>query len=343
MEQGIKGYKAFNPDWTCRRKQYTCPGKFEEDVGLKICESGMHFCKKLHNCFYHYRFSEETKIAEVIAYGNILEEGDKCCTDKLEIIRELPWKEVLEKVNFGKDCSGLANVGDKNIGNGNLGRGNTGHWNIGNGNKGTNNVGDRNVGRKNLGDQNVGNHNSGDQNIGSENIGNLNKGEHNTGDENTGDYNVGNGNKGDYNTGNGNVGDGNSGSWNKCNFSSGCFNTSPEKIRMFNKPSDWTYEDFKNSRAGRVLSSMPSSTREFVSFYEMTEQERKTCPNAKITAGCLKALSKTEREKQRRVWWKGLAKPAREAVLSLPNFDADIFREITGIDVNVKEENETDA
>ena len=27
----VKGFKVFNPDWTCRDKQYTCPGKFEEE------------------------------------------------------------------------------------------------------------------------------------------------------------------------------------------------------------------------------------------------------------------------------------------------------------------------
>ena len=31
---GVRGYKVFNPDWTCRGKQYSCPGAFEEDVKL---------------------------------------------------------------------------------------------------------------------------------------------------------------------------------------------------------------------------------------------------------------------------------------------------------------------
>lgn len=44
--KNIKGYKVFNSDWTCRNKQYTCPGKFEEDVELDVCSRGLHFCKK---------------------------------------------------------------------------------------------------------------------------------------------------------------------------------------------------------------------------------------------------------------------------------------------------------
>lgn len=44
----VKGYKVFNPDWTCspngNTKKYTCPGKFEEDITPVRCGHGMHFC-----------------------------------------------------------------------------------------------------------------------------------------------------------------------------------------------------------------------------------------------------------------------------------------------------------
>lgn len=41
----VKGYKVFNSDWTCRGKQYSCPGTFEEFVSPSVCNVGMHFCK----------------------------------------------------------------------------------------------------------------------------------------------------------------------------------------------------------------------------------------------------------------------------------------------------------
>lgn len=41
----------FNSDWTCRDKQYTCPGEFIEDVDLLTCDAGMHFCLELEDCF----------------------------------------------------------------------------------------------------------------------------------------------------------------------------------------------------------------------------------------------------------------------------------------------------
>lgn len=46
----VKGYKVFDPDWTCspngNTKQYTCPGKFEENINPIGCRRGMHFCKR---------------------------------------------------------------------------------------------------------------------------------------------------------------------------------------------------------------------------------------------------------------------------------------------------------
>lgn len=30
MDKIVKGYKVFNSDWTCRDKQYTCPGHLKK-------------------------------------------------------------------------------------------------------------------------------------------------------------------------------------------------------------------------------------------------------------------------------------------------------------------------
>ena len=155
----VKGFKVLNPDWTCRNKQYTCPGKFEEDVTPMMCNTGMHFCRRATDCFNYYKFNPENHVAEVIAYGDIAENGDKTCTNKLEIVREIPWTEVLEIVNMGKSCTGLCNSGNRNSGNWN-----SGDWNSGNRNSGDWNSGNRNSGNRNSGDWNSGNWNSGDWN-----------------------------------------------------------------------------------------------------------------------------------------------------------------------------------
>lgn len=133
MDKFVRGYKVFNEDWTCspggNTKQYTCPGKFEEDITPVRCGHGMHFCRKASDCFNYYNFNPKNKVAEVIAYGDIVEVGDKCCTNKLEIVREIPWQELLTIVNTGKDCTGLWNTGDWNTGDWNKSSSNTGCFN----------------------------------------------------------------------------------------------------------------------------------------------------------------------------------------------------------------------
>lgn len=128
VQSVVHGFKVFRPDWTCspggNTKQYTCPGKFEEEGKLDVCGHGMHFCQTAADCFNYYDFDSNNKVAEVIAYGEVLTEGDKSCTDKLEIVREIPWDEVLRIVNLGKNCTGRCNTGNRNTGNCN-----TGDWN----------------------------------------------------------------------------------------------------------------------------------------------------------------------------------------------------------------------
>lgn len=147
----VKGFKVFNHNWTCRDKQYTCPGKFEEEGELEVCGHGMHFCQIAADCFNYYDFDPDNKVAEVIAYGDVHTDGNKSCTDKLEIVREIPWDEVLRIVNTGKDCTGLCNTGDCNTGNRNTGNRNTGDCNTGDWNTGDWNTGDWNKSSFNTG------------------------------------------------------------------------------------------------------------------------------------------------------------------------------------------------
>ena len=270
----IRGFKVFNPDWTCRDKQYTCPGAFEEDVTPSVCDRGMHFCKKAADCFNYYSFNPENKVAEVIALAErTVEDGDKCATNYLEIVREISWQEVLEIVNTGKGCTGLCNSGD---------------WNSGDWNSGDCNSGNRNSGNRNSGNRNSGNRNSGDCN---------------------------------------------SGDWNKCSFSNGCFNTVEPKIYLFNKPSDLTYRDWLNSDARYLLNQIPGDVLEYVWFEDMTDEKKAAHPEAKTTGGYLKQLDNSECGS---IWWRGLNDYEKSIIKAIPNFDKEIFKEITGVDVDME-------
>lgn len=331
----IKGFKVFNSDWSCEpdpahKKQYTCPGKFEEDVDPEVCECGIHFCERAADCFRYYPFDPANKVAEVIAYGKVVTDGVKSATNKIEIVREIPWDEVLRLVNTGKDCTGLCNTGDlnaghRNAGNRNIGSWNTGHHNSGCMNTGSGNIGYWNTGHANTGDSNTGNRNTGDLNTGNHNAGSYNTGSRNTGDRNTGDWNTG-----DNNTGCCNIGDNNTGDWNKSSFNTGCFMTKEQKIMMFNKPSDWTYRMWWDSEARYLLNQIPKVVVEWVYSEDMSDEEKAAHPEHETTGGYLKVLDESERVQ---IWWDGLPEQSKEIIMALPNFDKDIFNEITGINV----------
>ena len=68
----MKGYKVFEPDWTCRGFQYEVGKTYEEDVTPRVCERGFHFCKKAADCFSYYLFDPKSKVAEVIALGELM-------------------------------------------------------------------------------------------------------------------------------------------------------------------------------------------------------------------------------------------------------------------------------
>ena len=154
----MEGYKVFEPDWTCRGFQYEVGKTFEEDVTPVCCDRGFHFCKELKDCFNYYNFNPDNKVAKVVALGEIDEESDnsKCCTNKIQIVEEITWEEVLRMVNLGKANSGLCNIGNKNTGNWN-----TGDYNTGNRNTGDCNTGNWNTGNWNTGDWNLSSFNSG--------------------------------------------------------------------------------------------------------------------------------------------------------------------------------------
>ena len=305
----VKGYKVFNPDWTCRGFQYKVGECYEMDEKPKICERGYHFCKDLKDCYDYYSFNSDNKVAEITAYGDIdVEENrKKSCTNKIKIEKEIVWNEVLNTVNTGKGCTGLGNSGDYNSGN--------------------HNSGDYNTGGCNYGDSNSGGCNSGNYNSGDYNSGN-----HNSGYSNSGDYNSGNYNSGDYNTGNWNAGD-----WNVTNYSSGCFNTVEPKIPLFNKMSDWTMKDWARSKAKDILDNMDVSPVQKIYEGDMTDREKEEHPEYQTTGFYLKKLSQKEIAEKRQQCWDRLSQEEKEIVMAIPNFDKAIFKETTGIDVDRKE------
>ena len=183
----------------------------------------------------------------------------------------------------------------------------TGHGSTGHGNTGHDNTGDCNTGDYNTGHDNTGYRNTGDCNTGYRNTG-----YYNTGDCNTGDCNTGYRNTGDYNT---------------ASFHVGCFNTvDAKKAYYFNKlidKADWDAAE----KPTWICNPCPTT---WVHSDNMTAEEKDAFPTHETTGGYLRVND------MKAEWAKAYASATPkdiELIKALPAFDADVFLEITGIDL----------
>jgi len=168
-----------------------------------------------------------------------------------------------------------------------------------------------NTGKGNLGKANSGNYNSGNRNSGNYNSGNHNSGDHNSGNRNSGNYNSGNHNSGNYNSGNRN---------------SGYFNNDEPFARIFGKETD-----IKVSQVN--IPYVELKTTEWIPESDMNDDEKKENPKFFVSEGYLKKRSYKDAWK---LYWESDVNESEKAeFLALPNFDADIFEDITGIRVNL--------
>lgn len=228
-------------------------------------------CLKKGSKFIGYYFAYGV-VVEVESIGRtkklskeILFREEFFLANDVKVIKIFHMEEFLTEMNDGEDNAGVHNYGAENYGD--------------------NNRGDTNYGNDNFGDGNYGNLNSGAYNWGNFNLGNENYGNDNLGNCNYGDYNSGSFNYGDFNSG---------------EFSYGCFNENAygkNFIRMFDKVSSWTYEDWISSPARKIMITLMNS-----------------------------------KDKQNK--WNNLPPCDKEEIKSLPNFDSEIFFRTTGIKVD---------
>jgi len=293
----MKGFKVFNPDFSCKGMIFEENKTFEVSLPISICSHGLHFCTKASHCFSYYGFDPNNIVCEVEAIGEVQthNEDSKVCTNILKIGKRLTWAEVLVFANEGKNNTGHSNSGDRNSG-------------------------DSNSGYSNSGDRNSGNWNSGYSNSGYRNSGDSNSGDRNSGDSNSGDRNSGNWNSGYRNSGDSNSGYRNSGAF--------CLDENP-KLVLFDNLTDINVRDWENSEAVRTMNELLETTI-WVESSNMTAEEKEKWPKHETTGGYLKVKSMHE------AWsdmWGNLNAKKRKLFLDLPNFDAGKFAKITGIKV----------
>lgn len=163
-------------------------------------------------------------------------------------------------------------------------------------------------------------------NTGLFNSGNCNSGDYNSGNYNSGNYNSGNCNSGDFNSGNFNSGD-----FNSCDYSSGLFCTQDPKVKIFDVETDMTMKKVMQTDWYRMLFRNSLRLNEWIYY---TDEERKADKKKELIGGYLKTYSYKDACK---IWWNKYTDKEKAVIMSMPNFDKDKFKQITGLEV---EENE---
>ena len=156
------------------------------------------------------------------------------------------------------------------------------------------------------------------------NTGKYNTGYANSGDRNSGDRNSGDSNSGHCNSGHWNSGDWNSGHWNSGDRNSGFLNTNEPTVRIFNKDTNLKRHEIE------FPDFFYFDLCIWISESEMTDEEKKENPNFYVTQGYLKTYDYKEAWK---LSYERASESDKKKVFDLPNFDAEIFYEITGIDL----------
>ena len=153
-------------------------------------------------------------------------------------------------------------------------------------------------------------------------------GKNNTGIDNSGDRNSGYWNSGYWNSGNWNSGD-----WNSGDGNSGDLNTNEPTVRMFNKDTGMTRDE--------VFLLFPSffsfELNEWIQEEAMTTEEKEENPECETTGGYLKTIDYQEAW---RISWDKADDADRRKCLALPNWNNELFLEISGIDVEKELEDE---
>ncbi len=310
--------KGFDKDLKCRGYQFEIGKEFKINLpkGYKLTANDLcsdkvfHFCdglSKVHGYYSCYEENNRYCIIEVL--GQFCESEDKCGSNHIRIVREIVGEELQIAKGLTNSNTGLFNSGYRNSGDRNSGDLNSGYRNSGDLNSGYRNSGYRNSGYRNSGDLNSGYRNSGDRNSGY-----RNSGDRNSGYRNSGDLNSGYRNSGDLNSGYRN-----SGIFNKTNYSNGVFCNKEPKICIFNIQTDWTLKEFINSKYYDAILSSDFPLAEWVSDKNPAE----TGVDGKLVVN-------TYEEACGR-WWEGMSKENKKIIKEIPNFDIDVFCDITGI------------
>ena len=99
-EKHIDGFKGFDADMTCLGFKFEEGKTYEEDVELKVCNRGFHFCESPFSVLnYRDMLDDECKfipVHHVTALGRCHSDSDKTATTKIHIGAKLDFKGFIK-------------------------------------------------------------------------------------------------------------------------------------------------------------------------------------------------------------------------------------------------------
>jgi hypothetical protein len=191
---------------------------------------------------------------------------------------------------------------------------------------GKHSTGDFSTGNHSTGDFSTGFHSTGYCSTGNCSAGYCSTGNRSTGDHSTGNYSTGNHSTGDFSTGNHSTGD-----FSISDYSTGHFSTVDcSGFGAFNKPC--TLEEWENAKKPELLKLVMT---EWIHHYDMSSTEKEENLEYETTGGYLRVYSYKEAWRNS---WDNATDEDKELLYALPNFDKEVFKEISGIDLDEDED-----
>jgi hypothetical protein len=343
-EKKVKGYKGLWRDeygFYCNpanNKRYYEVGKeyvFDEEISL--CHSGFHFCEDIIGVSEYYPLLQWSAIAEIEASGKIITIGNKSVTNTIVITKILSFDEIIEKIKAEShhdgvnrshgvnNSKGLNNSDGVNNSKG-LNNSDGVNWSDGvnrsygvNWSDGVNNSGGVNIsnGVNNSDGVNISNGVNNSKGVNNSNGVNNSKGVNSShGVNRSHGVNISDGV---------NSSDGVNNSFGIFN----CFGLSnhffaaniPEKYYLFHK-------EVSKERYDEVMKVFKNLSNNFVpQFNNLKGLYLKFGSDWKLTP--VQAANEIQKQEA----WSDLPKEALDFLVSLPEFEADIFFEVTGINL----------
>ena len=114
----MKGYKAFNPDLTCRDYHFTTDNTHTFDDEPILCVKGFHFCATLEDVVKYY-CSPDMRVFEIEASGMITNAKDDCskrACSEIKLVKEISLDEVMLSITKSEPAYRWARgIGNKDI------------------------------------------------------------------------------------------------------------------------------------------------------------------------------------------------------------------------------------